>query len=465
MQDIISWTAVETAEKIRERAVSCTEVITAHLDHVEVSNPHLNAIVEVHAEEALAQAAEQDKNWQVEDLPPLYGVPVTTKINIDQAGSCTSNGLPALNKVPATADSPLVTNLKQDGAIIIGRTSTPEFSIRWFTSNPIYGVTHNPWHPDITPGGSSGGAAAAVASGMGCIAHGNDLGGSLRYPAYCCGVATLRPSMGRIATGAAMERPPITQTMSVQGPIARTIADVRLGLNSMARRSAHDPLWTNATSGRDRKAGEKGKEKWKIGWCVDAFGDGVETEVNHATRKAVNALEATGHELIEMPAPYALEAVNVWGNLLFAETSVLGEAAMREMGSPEVVRVFEGYRSCFEALDLQGFLENMQARIRLQRAWSQMFEDIDVFLMPVSGQKPFLNDLDFKQPERIPEMVKAQRFLYLVNLLGLPAAAVPVGVYEGMPVGVQLIGAMYDDALCLDVAEALEHDIDFPGLL
>ncbi|MGB1011716.1 MAG: amidase [Thiolinea sp.] len=464
MEDIISWSAVETAEKIRERAVSCTEVVTAHLDHVEIANPHLNAIVEVHAEEALAQAAEQDKNWQAEGLPPLYGVPVTTKINIDQTGSCTSNGLPALNEIPATADSPLVTNLKQDGAIIIGRTSTPEFSIRWFTSNPIYGVTNNPWHPDITPGGSSGGAAAAVAMGMGCIAHGNDLGGSLRYPAYCCGVATIRPSIGRVAAGnpsagVGAERPPITQTMSVQGPIARTIADVRLGLNSMARRSAYDPLWTNATSGRGKQA------PWKIGWFVDAFGDGVETEVDHATRKAVNALEAAGHKLVEMPAPNAVEAVNVWGNLLFAETSLLGEAAMREMGSPEVVRVFEGYRSCFEALDLKGFLENMQARNRLQRIWNEMFEDIDVFLLPVSGQKPFLNDLDFKQPERIPEMVKAQRFLYLVNLLGLPSASVPVGIYEGMPVGVQLIGAMHDDAVCLAVAEELEQDIDFPGLL
>ncbi len=461
MNEITGWSAVETATKIRKREVSCTEVTDAHLKYVELANPVLNAIVESDLEQAMAIAAEHDKNWKPEGLPPLYGVPVTTKINIDQAGSATSNGLPALQDHLATEDSPVVTNLKSDGAIIIGRTSTPEFSMRWFTSNPIHGVTNNPWHPDITPGGSSGAAAAAVAVGMGCIAHGNDLGGSLRYPAYCCGVATIRPSLGRVATcnPSHPERPPFTQAMSVQGPIARNIADVRLGLNTMAKRSTADPLWVNApNSGKARKA------PWKIGWFMDAFGDGVDADVMAATAKAVTALKDAGHELIEMPPPRALDAVTTWGNILFAETRVMAADSMQQMGSPAVNKVVEAYSAFYDELDMKGLMQAMQHRIEIQRLWSQMFDDIDVFLLPVSGQKPFLNDQDFKSPETIPDMMRAQRFLYLVNLLGLPAAAVPVGVYDGIPVGVQLIGAMHDDAVCLDVAEVLEREIKFVGL-
>nr|CAA6830473.1 MAG: Unknown protein [uncultured Thiotrichaceae bacterium] len=461
MNEITAWSAVETAQKIREREVSCTEVTKAHLDFVELANPVLNAIVESDPKQALATAAEYDNNWKAEGLPPLYGVPVTTKINVDQAGSATSNGLPALTENIATEDSPVVANLKQDGAIIIGRTNTPEFSLRWFTSNPLHGLTHNPWHPDITPGGSSGGAAAAVAVGMGCIAHGNDLGGSLRYPATCCGVATIRPSMGRIATHnpSHPERPPFTHAMSVQGPIARTIADVRLGLNSMAKRSSLDPLWTNSQGNNEEK-----KRRWKIGWFIDAFDDGVDADVMAATASAVSALKEAGHKLIEMPPPRALDAATIWGDMLFTETRIMAGESIQTMGSPEIAGVFEAYGTFYDELNTKGLLQAMQQRMEIQRLWSQMFDDIDVFLLPVSGQKPFLNDQDVKSPETIPDIMRAQRFLYLVNVLGLPAATVPVGVYDGMPLGVQLIGAMHDDAVCLDVAEALERAVKFEKL-
>lgn len=462
MNEIISWSACDTAEKIRTRDISCHEVITAHLAHVEVTNPSLNAIIEMDPQQSLDQAAELDKNWKAEGLPPLYGVPVTTKINVDQMGSSTSNGLPALNNNPATQDSPVIHNLKQDGAIIIGRTSTPEFSIRWFTSNPIYGVTNNPWHPDITPGGSSGAAAAAVASGMGSLAHGNDLGGSLRYPAYCCGVATIRPSLGRVAAcnPSHPERPPFTQMMSVQGPLARSISDVRLGLNTLSKRSTLDPLWVNAPS-----SGRKRQSPYKIGWFIDVFDDGVDAEVADATHKAVAALKEAGHELIEMPAPNALDLAKTWGDILFTETHALGRDAMYSIGSPEVIRVYEEYAACYTELDVKGLLNAMLERVRLQRIWAEMFDDIDVFLMPVSGQKPFLNDQDFKSPEMIPEMMRAQRFLYVVNLLGLPSASVPIDVYDRVPVGVQMVSAMHDDTVCLDVAEDLERIVGFKGLL
>jgi amidase len=164
-------------------------------------------------------------------LGPLHGVPVTVKINVDMCGHAITNGVVAFKDHRATDDSPVVANLRRAGAVIIGRTNTPAFSVRWFTENDQHGRTYNPWSRAHTPGGSSGGASSAVAAGMGAIAHGNDLAGSVRYPAYCTGVHGLRPSFGRVPAflpSAKEERPLSMAMMSVQGPLARHVADLRL---------------------------------------------------------------------------------------------------------------------------------------------------------------------------------------------------------------------------------------------
>ncbi len=245
MSDIHTWSVQQTKDRIANRDVTVSEVIDGHLQRLEAVNPKINAIVEIPKDvQDLAKAADEAGP---QDLP-LWGVPVTTKCNIDQAGCVNSNGVPAYAGNLCDQDSPVVANLKAAGAIVIGRTNTPEYSMRWFTTNPLYGVTLNPWDNTVTPGGSSGGASASVALGVGAIAHGNDLGGSLRYPAFCCGVATIKPSVGRIPAYnpcGKVERPPITVSMSVQGPIARSIADVRAGLWAMAARSA---ISTSASS-------------------------------------------------------------------------------------------------------------------------------------------------------------------------------------------------------------------------
>ncbi len=253
MTEIIRWSAVETAAAIRAGTVSVAEITQAHLDRVTVCEPGLRAVVDVLGESAMDQARAMDAA-RPEELPPLWGLPVTMKINVDVAGYPNSNGIPAFNKDPAKEDSPVTANFRKAGAVIIGRTSAPEFSLRFFTSNPIYGRTLNPWDTGLTSGGSSGGASAAVAAGMGVIGHGNDLGGSLRYPAYTCGLATLRPSLGRVPAfnpSAPAERPATLQMMSVQGAIARSIADIRLAMPSLSARDARDPLWNAAPdSGR-----------------------------------------------------------------------------------------------------------------------------------------------------------------------------------------------------------------------
>ncbi|WP_038379359.1 amidase, partial [Bradyrhizobium elkanii] len=245
--ELWSWSAVDLARAIATRAISSREAVQSSLDRIAEVNPALNAIVAVLADEALAAADAADVAVKSgAELGVLHGVPVTIKVNVDQRGCATTNGVVAFRDVIATEDSPVVANLRKAGAVIVGRTNTPAFSHRWFTNNDLHGATYNPWSRRLTPGGSSGGAASAVASGMGAIAHGNDFGGSIRYPAYACGVAGLRPTPGRIPAfnpSATSDRPITAQMMSVQGPLARSVADLRIGLAAMAQADARDGTW------------------------------------------------------------------------------------------------------------------------------------------------------------------------------------------------------------------------------
>lgn len=455
---IWQWSAAETAEKIRKREVSCVEVTQAHLARLDAINPALNAVVVPLHEQALARARELDAGRHgLDPLPPLYGVPVTIKINVDQAGQANSDGIPAYRDQIASEDAPVVANLRRDGAVILGQTNTPEFSIRWFTSNPLHGASLNPWNAELTPGGSSGAAAAAVAAGIGCIAHGNDMGGSLRHPAYCCGVTTIRPSFGRIANGnpsATGGRPPVSQLLSVQGPIARSVADVRLGLASMARRSAFDADWTPA-----RSSGRLRQGPLRVAFQLDPFGDGVAPGVELAMRQAREALLAAGHRVEEVTLPDAAEAAALWGRVTMAEVAALFQSEMDQHGSGPLRETVRAYGEHFGPVGLEQVMRDLMARNRIRRAWSQLFERHDLVLLPVSAELAFPNELDFRQPDQIPRLLRAQRFAYLINLLGLPSVALPTGLLDGVPLGVQLIGAQLDDDCCLQGAQAIESQL------
>src|ERR1700676_502698 len=249
MEDLWRLSAKDIAALIKSKKVSAKEAASAALARLDAVNPAINAVVDHRPADVLAQAGAIDAAIaRNEDVGPLAGVPVTVKVNIDQEGFATTNGLKLQRDVIARTNSPVIDNLRKAGAVILGRTNCPAFSYRWFTTNLMHGDTKNPRDPSITPGGSSGGAAASVAAGIGHIAHGTDIAGSIRYPAYACGVHGLRPTLGRIAAynPSSPERPIGPQLMAVSGPLARTISDLRVALAAMSGRDVRDPWWVPA---------------------------------------------------------------------------------------------------------------------------------------------------------------------------------------------------------------------------
>ena len=212
MQDLWRLSAAELAALVRARKVSAVEAATSAIGRLEAVNPKINAVVDHRVEDTLAQAEAVDQQVaRGEDPGVLAGVPVTIKVNVDQAGFANTNGIKAQRDNIAQEDNPVVANMRRAGAVIVGRTNTPAFSFRWFANNQLHGHTTNPRDPGITPGGSSGGAGAATAAGIGHIGHGTDIAGSVRYPAYACGIHGLRRGR-RVAGGSCTPRPPRNRT-------------------------------------------------------------------------------------------------------------------------------------------------------------------------------------------------------------------------------------------------------------
>ena len=449
--------AVDTAAAIRTKQVSCVEVIDAHIERMRAVNADINAITVDLSVAARAEAASADAALATgANIGPLHGVPVTIKENVDQKGEATTSGVVGFAELIADQDSPPVANLRRAGAIVIGRTNTPEFSLRWFTDNKLRGLTKNPWDEARTCGGSSGGAAASVAMGIGTIAHGNDLGGSLRYPAYCCGLATIRPSLGRVpaynASGA--ERPAAIAMMSVQGPIAREVADVRLALAAMSVRDIRDPLWKPAPLESD-----VARRPIRVAVCDDPAADGVAPGVAAAVRSAADILTDAGYQIDVVVPPMVAEIAATWHQILNTEVSLLMDPAIREHGSDEVRRVLGYYREYSGLLDLEGYARALADRMRLRREWLAFLDEYPLVLAPVSQEPPLPVGDDLTSLERMSEILDAQKMLVTVNLLGLPSAAIPTGLSEGCPIGVQIIGAPYCEAQCLDAAAAIEQNV------
>ncbi|MCA0316807.1 MAG: amidase family protein [Proteobacteria bacterium] len=455
---IWQWSAIETAKAIRKGKVSSEEVTRVHIDRMKAVNPKLNAVVVDLSKDAIKAAKAADKALaKGQDVGPLHGVPVTIKINLDVEGQANSNGVVAFKDNIAPGDSPVTANLKKAGAVIVGLTNTPEFSMRAFTDNPLHGLTLNPWDDGITCGGSSGGAGSAVAAGIGCIAHGNDIGGSLRWPAYCNGVATIKPTLGRIpAFNPSMlkgeERGLMAQFMSSQGPLARSVADVRLGLEVMSQRDMRDPWWVPAPLN-----GPKLKGPIKVAVAKIPKDMKVDRQVISLVRKAADHLADAGYDVREAEVPDLDGTWKLWCDLIMTELHVLQEKVMRQTGGKDFVQTVEGFLKMATMLDGEAYMKAIALRSRVLRNWLAFLEDYPVLLTPLSVNPTPPTNEDLKGDARVKELFwNDVRFMSVMNLLGLPAAVVPVGLVKGNPVGVQIVASRYREDVCLDAAAAIE---------
>ncbi|WP_430419623.1 amidase [Phenylobacterium sp.] len=458
--EIWQWPAVDTAAAIRTGQVSALEVTEAHVARLQAANPALNAVVVDLTDQALdaARAADAAQASGAE-LGTLHGVPVTIKINIDVEGQANSNGVVALKDNIAPGDAPVTANLRQAGAIILGLTNTPEFSMRAFTDNPLHGQTWNPWDRAITCGGSSGGAAAAVAAGIGWIAHGNDIGGSLRWPAFCTGTATIRPSQGRVPAfnpSAPVERPPMAQLMSVQGPLCRDVADVRLALSVMSRRDVRDPWWVPAPL--EGPPVRKRVAKAKIPASMDC-----NAEVLALIDRAAGWLADAGYEVVELDVPDIDETFKVWVDLISTEITVMQLKQYREQGGPLFQGALDGILTMATILDGPGYMQAVAYRARLMRRWFEFLEEWPIILAPVSVQPTPAFDADLVSTEAVRRIFSNDlRFNMAVSALGVPVATTPIGYVDGAPIGVQLIGQRFREDVCLDAAAAIEARLGLP---
>jgi amidase len=447
--------ASELAASIRAKRVSVHEVVEAHLRRIEAANPLLNAVTVVLADRALGEARVADDAIARGDaLGPLHGVPMTVKENIDLAGSPTTMGVTALAGDVPPVDAPHIAQLRAAGAIVIGRTNTPEFGMRWHTDNDLRGATRNPWDAGRTPGGSSGGDAAALAAGLVPLGMGNDYAGSIRWPSQCCGTTGLRTSFGRVPRARTLPgapQPPLTvQLFAVHGPMARHVRDLRLALESMSGYDPRDP-WNVAAPLR----GPEPRPPIRVALTVDPGGLGVDEGVAEAVRQAARALADEGYAVEEVEPPQVVRAAQLYVQLLLTPSSpVPTQAGLISAG---MARFGELNREAFLRYTTDASPDPFAERFAVALAWSEFHAEYPLVLGPVATMPAFPVGSDVRGADWSLQWLHAIRLIVTVNLLGLPSVAVPVGVADGLPQGVQVIASRFREDLCLDAAEAIER--------
>lgn len=446
--------AADLAEAIRTKQVKSREVVEAHLARIREVNPGLNAVTVILEDSALAAADAADAATAAgKPLGPLHGVPMTVKENIDLAGSATTQGIVAMAEAVPPLDAPHAGQLRAAGAIPIGRTNLPDFGMRWHTDNALRGATRNPWDASRTPGGSSGGEAVALATGMTPLGLGNDYGGSLRWPSQCNGTAALRPTLGRVPSASSIppeDSPETLQLFAVQGPMARHVRDLRLAFENMCAPDARDPWYTPAP------LRGPGVPK-RVACCADPGGLGVDPAVAEGVARAAAALRDAGYEVDDVELPVVELARDTWTDLVMAELRIGLKPVLDQVAGRDALVFLENAFQVRPPLDYAGYMVGFAARHGVARAWSAFHARYPLVLGPVATIQPFAVGKDLSGPEGVREILNGLRLVVLANLLGLPVAVVPVGVSAGLPQGVQLIGDRYREDLCLDAAQAIEE--------
>ncbi|MEU6710865.1 amidase [Nonomuraea sp. NPDC046802] len=445
MSELHYLSATELARLIRTRRVSSVEVLQAHLDRIEQVNPRVNAIVTLVAERALEAAKAADA---VEPAGALHGVPVAHKDLVDTAGIRTTYGSPLFAENVPDEDEVIVRRLRGAGAITVGKTNTPEFGTGSHTVNEVFGATRNPYDLSRSAGGSSGGAAAALACGMVPLADGSDMGGSLRNPASFCNVVGLRPTPGWVPSPSEVNA---WYTLSVQGPMARTVDDLALMFGVISGFDRRSPFSIKEVFTPEPEQGVAGL---RVAWSPDLGGLPVDPRTAAVTATAPRVFERLGArvEQVELDLSEAEDAFRTYRAWNYALT--FGDLA--GLGPNTAWNVERGRE--VTGADLA---RAEQARSRLYQRMAAFFDTYDVLIAPVSQVPPF----PIEQPhvteingQPMPDYLAWMRSAYWISVLHAPAASVPAGFTEdGLPVGVQIVGRPFEDARVLRVARAFEQ--------
>ena len=440
---------------VRDGDISPVELVEAHLREIHARNPQLNAFVEILADRALEDA----KNCQRaiahgEPLGLLHGVPVTVKDSFDVAGLPTRAGSLLRTRHPAAEDAAVVARLRAQGAILLGKTNTPEMLASYETDNRITGRTNHPRDPDRTPGGSSGGEAAAIAAFCSPGGVGSDGGGSSRVPAHFCGIAGLKPTPGRIpGTGHFPSLGYPGGLTGVVGPMARCVQDLRLLFSVIAGYEAEDPFSSPVPLRQPAAVNVR------VGVREQFYSVPVDPEIRAAVRHAAELLAATGVPVEEFE-PRGLErAPNVWA-FLFGQWPAAGKRKLIEGREEEAHwTLLESLGDKAKEVTGEEVLLHLAARDSMRASLIRQMENVPAILMPVCGIVAFRHRerrwiVEGKEIGQFQAMMPA----VLANVLGLPAVTVPMGVSrEGLPIGVQLLGRPYEEERLLDLAARLEE--------
>lgn len=438
--------AFELGRMIRDREVSSREVVDAHIARIEAVNGTVNAVTRlIDGAERLADEADRS-----EPAGPLHGVPFSIKENIDVFGTPTTQGVVPLVEAMPTTDAPIVRRLREAGAIPLARTNCPEFAVRIDTVNPLHGRTYNPWNEAVTAGGSSGGEGAAIACGMSPLGLGNDIGGSVRNPAFCNGITALKPTPGRLPHVTSIE--PMDwglsfQLMAVEGPMARHVADLARAFELLAGSDIGDPDSVDVPLTGPPAAD-------KVALVTEVPGAGLPESAIAAVRHAGAALTDAGWQVEEVLPP-ELEAVHhIWGVVLSHEFMTLIET-LESTIEPLLAQRLREFVAMFDAPNVPSAVVHAERR-RLRRGWSEFFRTCPLIVGPVWTRQQFAHDEDLSAPDFTANTL---RFISPANVLGLPAVAVPTGVSDGLPTGVQVYAERFREDLALRCAELIESAV------
>ena len=465
----------ELAIQIRRKEVSPVEVARAHLDRIERLNPKLNAFVDYKPDVVLAQAHAAEKallHINQDELGPLHGVPLSIKSSIDVAGHLCEAGSRLRAGYVATEDAPLVARLRGVGAVILGVTNTPELLMAWETDNLLYGRTNNPWDLSRTAGGSSGGEAAAIAAGLSAGGVGSDGGGSIRIPAHFCGICGLKPTPGRIpSTGHFPKAAGPFAWLGVVGPMARTVADLRILFEVMAGADDGDPAsapvkvstqYPVTTTQRELRLGTG---NWILSTGVGFFEDDGRTPVTEETREAVRQaalmLMSAGFR-VDAFRPEALEeARERWWDFFGVAGGMILDPMLEghESELSPILREFLGWAKSTPPHTGESLLAAWLGRDTVREKILLQMRKLPVLICPVAAIPAFHHgEREWLVEGKAVKYLDAWSYCEWFNLLGFPAVVVPMGYSEeGLPIGVQVVGRPWEEELVLAVAEILEN--------